>query len=588
MTWTRIEGSGVSADLTPGLSARVADPLWMLARQWQVGELTGEDAASPLLLGAEIHHQPLGEFRAGKGGAEAVDRDGGALEARAECEDVYTGPSRLRIAAELGAHLLRLIGAKPVDPQLATRLRAAYPLDLTSDEPGPDDVRDPRGDLELELLARHSLDALALADDLRAIRDGGGTGGKGSGDRSVDPGLGDVADPDSLAARFLADTDTLVHRPDRGPPAWDVERLEYRFDVAAPAFAGGTVLAATGYPGGHLDWYGLDVAVTPDPPLGREAPRRTVRSTAVPLQYPGMPANRFWEFEDGAVSWGGLDGGPTDLARYLVGSYAMLFGDDWFLLGADLPRGSLAQVRSVSVVDSFGATFDVPATAAADHVREGEVRSWRFWELSGDPSPGRGESPLLLLPAALPPHDRGRPVEEVALLRDEVANLAWAVERVVEARSGRRVVRSGGSRSEVGSAGARTVPQDENASDVWGYDLATPVPANAVPLVPVRLSETDPSIRFQRGRIATGEVSRGAVGLVLVPDRRLLLHEEEIPGGGVQVTRAWESCRTPDGGVLLWMGRRKRPGRGPKAPGLRHDVVTPAPGSSPEGSGVRP
>ena len=33
-----------------------------------------------------------------------------------------------------------------------------------------------------------------------------------------------------------------------------------------------------------------------------------------------------------AVSWADLDGGPTDLARYLVGSYAVLFGDDWSLL----------------------------------------------------------------------------------------------------------------------------------------------------------------------------------------------------------------------------------------------------------------
>ena len=132
------------------------------------------------------------------------------------------------------------------------------------------------------------------------------------------------------------------------------------------------------------------------------------------------------------------------------------------------------------------------------------------------------------------------------------------------------MVRSGGPRRDT-SARAAT---DDAAT--WNYDLATEVPANAVPLVPVRLSETDPAIRFQRGRLATGgESTRGAVGTVLVPDRRLLLREEEVPAGGVQVTRAWEACRTPDGGLLVWMGRRTRPGRGPKAPGLRHDVVTP-------------
>ena len=31
------------------LSARVFDPLWLLTRQWQVGEFQGEDAGMPVL-----------------------------------------------------------------------------------------------------------------------------------------------------------------------------------------------------------------------------------------------------------------------------------------------------------------------------------------------------------------------------------------------------------------------------------------------------------------------------------------------------------------------------------------------------------
>ena len=44
----RLEPRCRSDDFTGGIEARTADPLWMLARQWQTGELTGEDAASPL------------------------------------------------------------------------------------------------------------------------------------------------------------------------------------------------------------------------------------------------------------------------------------------------------------------------------------------------------------------------------------------------------------------------------------------------------------------------------------------------------------------------------------------------------------
>ena len=48
MTWNRLELHARSRDLDPGLAAHTADPLWMLARQWQFGEFQGEDTGSPV------------------------------------------------------------------------------------------------------------------------------------------------------------------------------------------------------------------------------------------------------------------------------------------------------------------------------------------------------------------------------------------------------------------------------------------------------------------------------------------------------------------------------------------------------------
>jgi len=48
-----------SPDLDAGLRARVADPVWFLARQWQMGEHEGEDASSPVAVYADISHEPL-------------------------------------------------------------------------------------------------------------------------------------------------------------------------------------------------------------------------------------------------------------------------------------------------------------------------------------------------------------------------------------------------------------------------------------------------------------------------------------------------------------------------------------------------
>jgi len=47
--WNRLEGRPRSDDLTRSVRAEVRDPLWMLARQWQLGEFQGEDNGSPVM-----------------------------------------------------------------------------------------------------------------------------------------------------------------------------------------------------------------------------------------------------------------------------------------------------------------------------------------------------------------------------------------------------------------------------------------------------------------------------------------------------------------------------------------------------------
>ena len=68
-------------------------------------------------------------------------------------------------------------------------------------------------------------------------------------------------------------------------------------------------------------------------------------------------------------------------------------------------------------------------------------------------------------------------------------------------------------------------------------------------------------------------VSTGALGQVLEAGRRLLVHDEEIPVGGVRITRSWQVARAPDGSVVCWMGRRKTVAPPRRAPGLGFDQV---------------
>jgi hypothetical protein len=400
--------------------------------------------------------------------------------------------------------------------------------------------------MELELLARQAFDGAALAAALQS-------------------GAKPDADIATVYPAWLASLGSMFTEPAaKAPSAWDSERMEYRFEIAAPSFAGGTGLRAREYRGGHLDWSAFDVRAKEAPALKAGGEQRKIATVPVPLRYAGMPAPRWWAFEDGAVDWGGIEGGPEDLPRYLVAAFATLYSDDWHLVPLELPRGSLAQVSSVEVLDSFGKLHTIASCAAADYARTGEARTWRWFELSGDTAPANGLAPRLLLPAALPPHEEGAPLEEVLLMRDEPANLAWAVEQTIESAAGRPVSRVREAPTDV---------QQAPAAGAWTYDLATAVPPWFVPLVPVRTDGANPAIRFQRGRMAIAGGSAGARGLLLEPQRRLLLHEEEVPASGVRVTRAFQMCRGPDGSVHVWIGRRKQPGRTPVTTGLEHDVL---------------
>ena len=46
-SWVRLEPGARSDDESVGLEARIHDPLWLLGRQWQLGEFHGSDGGSP-------------------------------------------------------------------------------------------------------------------------------------------------------------------------------------------------------------------------------------------------------------------------------------------------------------------------------------------------------------------------------------------------------------------------------------------------------------------------------------------------------------------------------------------------------------
>src|SRR5919205_2276488 len=64
-SWMRLEPRSRDAEMRDSLQARVYDPLWLLARQWQVGEFQGEDNGSPMMAQWRAEAAPLSRLYAG-------------------------------------------------------------------------------------------------------------------------------------------------------------------------------------------------------------------------------------------------------------------------------------------------------------------------------------------------------------------------------------------------------------------------------------------------------------------------------------------------------------------------------------------
>jgi hypothetical protein len=165
------------------------------------------------------------------------------------------------------------------------------------------------------------------------------------------------------------------------------------------------------------------------------------------------------------------------------------------------------------------------------------------------------------------------PLEEVLLLRDELANMAWAVERVVESKTGRPL-----DRFEAYQARLEQERRSGEAPSAQrlAYRLATTVPDNWNPLLPLVL-DAKRRLGLAAMRNENGELL-SPLGELLRPEslpRPLALYDEEVPSAGAQMTRAYEYARSSDGSTYLWVSRRKRSGPGQASSGLRFDDLGP-------------
>ena len=59
---TRLEPRNREDSIEEGLQARVADPLWMIGRQWQLGEFRAQDGGRPVRVELDVCFKPVNKM----------------------------------------------------------------------------------------------------------------------------------------------------------------------------------------------------------------------------------------------------------------------------------------------------------------------------------------------------------------------------------------------------------------------------------------------------------------------------------------------------------------------------------------------
>src|SRR5215510_10787364 len=136
--WNRLEGRPRTADFTRALRAEARDALWMLSRQWQMGEFGADDAGSPVMAMIHTSAARLDKYRPNDHSVEKFENNI-PLEAKVEGRAInFSSADRilsLDIRLLMGRQWLKMIGRigdykkefiakypiKPPDPMRASR-----------------------------------------------------------------------------------------------------------------------------------------------------------------------------------------------------------------------------------------------------------------------------------------------------------------------------------------------------------------------------------------------------------------------------------------------------------------------------------
>ncbi|WP_119079805.1 hypothetical protein [Chitinophaga alhagiae] len=593
--WNRLEARPRTNNFDRALKAEVRDALWMLSKQWQMGEFLGDDAGSPVFSRMYMAKTKLTKYVPGSHGVEVFD-ESVPLEAKVEKRaipfTIGTAAVSLNMRLLMGRHWLKMI--QGMGNAVADAYIAQYSITL----PDADKKEDAHITAHKEAwqqfnaVAGRCMDGGALYAHLKT------PGGKAADSIAVlTPAQ--AAEADAKGERFTAWFEKLFYQPGATEnDAWKPQQLEYQFACSAPVEGQEKVMTADEYYQGHLDWYNLDIDPArqhlPDtgtpPPSGIEDPLK-LSFIPVPVNFDGMPNTRWWTFEDGRTNFGNIKPSTRDIGKLLFIEFALLYANDWFLVPVTLPAGSVATVKGLSVTNVFGERLWVePAGKGLDDA----WNKWSMFTLNTKGNMGEQTDTGLLVLPTVSKIQEGKPLEEIHLIRDEMANMVWGIESTIPLATGNGKHGSEAARElkaryqqildkQIGNGTVIPPAPPEYKADLR-YEVMNTVPENWIPFIPARMENSIRAIRLQRAampRILNGNPDKPEKteprtsllreGLDATPAATYFVNEEEVTRAGTFVMESYQRTRWYNGKVVTWLGIRKQTGRGEGASHLAFD-----------------
>lgn len=599
----RKEGRTNNGNLTEALRMRAHDPLWMLARQWQMGEFRGNDTGTAMSVKCRIK-----EDDCQKNPLEPIiEQINPEIDLMVRIESAVYFMDLIRHSGSIKREEIK----KFREMALKT-----WPIEWNSFHPvlGHEATQD----FERTLNSRQQ----AFIQSYRGkIFDGYKLYKDITSETTKNVALLSFVMDSMLKYDFVSWFNEKYFPANAKSPYWQQKDLCYQLS----AEAGDKLLEGDRYQGGRLSWYSVDYKGTKKGETSMTI-ERDVMSLPTIAHYTAAPNRRLWEIEDRKVFMGNSleqqSGGNIALMKY-----ATMFSNDWMLFPLDTEIGKYIQLDSIKVIDTFGDEIIIDGNDRAgkkDKVKTLEER-WQLFTNTECNNPKKTPFDGLYYAPQLVKTLEGKPIEEVKMLRDEMSNMVWGVEEQVSDGCGMAMDATlcatklteyvnGLYETHHPKPAPKTVTfsQDqtpevkeaENAKAAYRYLLQSSVPLNWIPFVPQRLktvSSNDPFFLGGRemilrrgkmpcyiwdekdGKIKVDKVPARPKGTILKEglvenngqwkETPLFFHEEAIQSTGIRLVKNYQRARWINGASYQWLGIYKQLAKTEATSGLEFDSL---------------